>query len=122
MTSEFVALKKVKKSLILELNKVESVRTEREVLKETISPWLIRLNCSFQDDKHLFLAMVSFPVLLAHLCKQYAPGGNLKTLLENVVPPENQAKFYIAEMISAVSDLHNLGFVHRFFFIFFFIW
>lgn len=58
MTSEFVALKKVKKSLILELNKVESVRTEREVLKETLSPWLIRLICSFQDDKHLYLAMV----------------------------------------------------------------
>ena len=98
---ELVALKKVKKSVILERNKLQSIRTEREVLKGTESPWLVKLICSFQDQNCLYFAM------------QYAPGGNLKNLLANVILPESQAKFYIAEMIVAVKSLHDLGFVHR---------
>jgi len=100
-TNEIVALKKIKKSTIVERNKVESIRTEREVLKGTESPWLVKLMCSFQDDRNLYLAM------------QYAPGGNLKGLLEHLVLQEKHAKFYIAEMILAVATLHELGFVHR---------
>eukprot|EP00027_Filamoeba_sp_ATCC50430_P011070 CAMPEP_0168549642 /NCGR_PEP_ID=MMETSP0413-20121227/5211_1 /TAXON_ID=136452 /ORGANISM="Filamoeba nolandi, Strain NC-AS-23-1" /LENGTH=963 /DNA_ID=CAMNT_0008580041 /DNA_START=109 /DNA_END=3000 /DNA_ORIENTATION=- len=100
-TSEVVALKKIKKSIILQRNKVESIRTEREVLKGTMSPWLIKLICSFQDRDHLYFAM------------EYAPGGNLKCLLDSFVLPEESARFYVSEMILAVKSLHQLGFVHR---------
>eukprot|EP01114_Cavostelium_apophysatum_P015364 TRINITY_DN4162_c0_g1_i1.p1 TRINITY_DN4162_c0_g1~~TRINITY_DN4162_c0_g1_i1.p1 ORF type:complete len:965 (-),score=203.61 TRINITY_DN4162_c0_g1_i1:17-2884(-) len=101
LNNEHVALKKIKKSVILERNKLESIRTEREVLKGTESPWLVKLICSFQDHRNLYFAM------------QYAPGGNLKTLLEDLVLPEKSARFYVAEMIQAVGSLHDLGFVHR---------
>jgi serine/threonine kinase 38 len=57
-TGDLVALKKIKKAIILERNKVESIRTEREVLKGTESPWLIKLICSFQDERYLYFAMV----------------------------------------------------------------
>eukprot|EP01119_Soliformovum_irregulare_P012602 TRINITY_DN3280_c0_g1_i3.p1 TRINITY_DN3280_c0_g1~~TRINITY_DN3280_c0_g1_i3.p1 ORF type:complete len:868 (+),score=278.65 TRINITY_DN3280_c0_g1_i3:47-2650(+) len=110
-TGEIMALKKIKKQIILERNKVESIRTERDVLKlshkqntvpgESASPWLVKLIFSFQDPEHLYLAM------------EYAPGGNLKTLLANVIFPEKEAKHYIGEMILAVGALHRLGYVHR---------
>lgn len=57
-SGELVALKKIKKSVILERNKVEYIITERAVLKDTSSPWLVSLLCSFQDENYLYLAMV----------------------------------------------------------------
>jgi serine/threonine protein kinase len=63
-TREVVALKKIKKSVVLQRNKVESVKTEREVLKGTESPWLVKLICSFQDEHYLYFAMVCYIILL----------------------------------------------------------
>jgi len=108
-SNEIVALKKISKSIILERNKVEAIRTERDVLKESVSresrqhenPWLIKLICSFQDTEYLYLAM------------EYAPGGDLKGLLESIQFDEKSAKFYISEIIVALASLHELGFVHR---------
>ncbi|PRP86726.1 hypothetical protein PROFUN_02875 [Planoprotostelium fungivorum] len=103
-TGALVALKKIKKSVILERNKLESLLTEREVLtllNRSESPWLIKLVCSFQDDLHFYFAM------------EFASGGNLKNLLETRMLTEIEAKFYICEMIAAVNTLHKLGFVHR---------
>jgi len=99
-----VALKKIKKAVILERNKLESLMTEREVLtilNRTESPWLIKLVCSFQDNSHFYFAM------------EFASGGNLKNLLETRMLTEGESKFYISEMMSAVDHLHRLGFVHR---------
>lgn len=66
INNEIVALKKIKKSIIIERNKVESVRTEREVLKGVESPWLVKLICSFQDNRNLYLAMVIVTYLNAY--------------------------------------------------------
>eukprot|EP01117_Protostelium_nocturnum_P010385 TRINITY_DN3735_c0_g1_i1.p1 TRINITY_DN3735_c0_g1~~TRINITY_DN3735_c0_g1_i1.p1 ORF type:complete len:898 (+),score=321.11 TRINITY_DN3735_c0_g1_i1:330-3023(+) len=99
-----VALKKIKKAVIMERNKLESLMTEREVLtilNQTESPWLIKLACSFQDRLHFYFAM------------EFASGGNLKNLLELRMLDENEAQFYICEMIAAVDTLHKLGFIHR---------
>lgn len=60
---KLVALKKIKKVVIMERNKLESLMTEREVLtilNQTESPWLIKLVCSFQDQLHFYFAMVNF--------------------------------------------------------------
>ncbi len=76
-------MKKIRKALILERNKYESVSTEREILKgnrTSESPWLIKMMCSFQDDDNLYFGM------------EYAPGGNLKSLLDVCVLPEKDSK------------------------------
>jgi serine/threonine protein kinase len=68
------------------------------------SKWLTPIYCSFQDESNLYLVM------------QFIPGGDLMTLLcrgENNVLDESIAKFYIAEIILAVDELHALNFVHR---------
>lgn len=44
----------------------------------------------------------------------YYCGGDLLTLLSKVDRlPEDMAKFYIAEMVLAVSSIHDLRYVHR---------
>ena len=91
----------MKKATLIERNMVESIRVERQVLKDTKSEWLVRLLYSFQDKDHLYLGM------------EYVPGGNLQTLLENIELTEPEARHYAAEMIMAVGELHRLGFIHR---------
>lgn len=78
------------------------VLKEREVMVKSDSPWLARLKYCFQSDTHLYMAM------------EYIPGGDMKNLLDHVgVLPEENARFYFAEMLLAVADLHKLGYIHR---------
>ena len=45
---------------------------------------------------------------------EYVPGGDMRGLLNNLgCFPEEEAKFYLAELILAVLDLHKLSYVHR---------
>lgn len=60
------------------------------------------MKCSFQDDKNLYLVM------------EYLPGGDLMTLLmKKDILNESEAKFYMLELVLAVSSVHKLGFIHR---------
>lgn len=45
----------------------------------------------------------------------YYCGGDLLTLLSKFLDrlPEEMAKFYITEMVLAISSIHDLGYVHR---------
>ena len=48
------------------------------------------------------------------LIVEFAPGGDLRLLLENLgALEEKAAAFYFAEMLLAVNTLHSLGFIHR---------
>ncbi|KAJ3451377.1 cell cycle protein kinase dbf2-related [Anaeramoeba flamelloides] len=101
-TNEMVALKRMKKSLIKKTNKVEHIMSERQVLAEHSSPWLVKLLYSFQDHKFLYLAM------------EFLRGGDLKALLMNIeYLDENTTRFYAAEMLLAIGDLHQIGYTHR---------
>jgi len=76
--------------------------TERDVLMNTKSPWLVKLLYSFQDSHCVYLAM------------EYVPGGDFRTLLQNIPYLEEEpSKFYICEMILAMVNLHALGYFHR---------
>ena len=45
---------------------------------------------------------------------EFMPGGDLSNLLEEYTAfPEQGARFYIAELITAVNSLHNLDIIHR---------
>ncbi|KAJ3436486.1 cell cycle protein kinase dbf2-related [Anaeramoeba flamelloides] len=101
-TNEMIALKRMKKALIEKTNKVEHIMSERQVLAEHSSPWLVQLLYSFQDTKYIYLAM------------EFVRGGDLKALLMNIdYLDENTTKFYAAEMLLAIKDLHELGYIHR---------
>lgn len=49
-----------------------------------------------------------------YLAMEYVPGGDFRTLLSvSGVLREQNARFYFAEMCSAVFTLHSLGYIHR---------
>lgn len=101
-TREIVALKVLSKRLLMKLDETRHVLTERDILTNTRSEWLVKLFYAFQDLESVFLAM------------EFVPGGDYRTLLNNtgvLIPPH--ARFYISEMFMAVNCLHELGFTHR---------
>ncbi|KAJ3290333.1 hypothetical protein HK104_006852 [Borealophlyctis nickersoniae] len=101
-TKELCALKKMSKKLLHKLGEVQHIWTERDILTRTASPWLVKLLYAFQDMDNVYLAM------------EYAPGGDMRTLL-NVSGRlrEEHARYYAAEMFVAIAELHRLGYIHR---------
>ena len=101
-TREVCALKVMSKKLLFKLDEVRHVLTERDILTNAKSEWLVRLLYAFQDDKSIYLAM------------EYVPGGDFRTLLNNTGVLHNRhARFYISEMFLCVDALHTLGYIHR---------
>jgi serine/threonine protein kinase len=75
---------------------------ERHLVAGSTCPFLVKGHFAFQTEKLLFLVM------------GYAPGGDLfEQIKRNRVLPESAARFYAAEMLLGVGDLHSRGFVHR---------
>ena len=101
-TGDIIAIKKMKKEEMHKKNQVLHVRAERDVLSEAKNQWIVELKFSFQDQKFLYLGM------------EYLPGGDLMTLLmDREILPEEDAKFYAAEMVLAIESVHDMGCIHR---------
>lgn len=101
-TREICALKVMSKKLLFKLDEVRHVLTERDILTNAKSEWLVSLLYAFQDDSSIYLAM------------EYVPGGDFRTLLNNTGVLHNRhARFYISEMFLCVDALHSLGYIHR---------
>ena len=102
VTNNIVAIKKMRKEDMFQKNQVLHIRTEREILTASNNPWVVSLKYSFQDDFYLYLAM------------DFLPGGDLMSLLmKKDVLTEEEAKFYIAEIVLAIEALHNMNCIHR---------
>jgi serine/threonine kinase 38 len=101
-TGEILALKKLNKAEMLIKNQVRHIRAERDVLAQASNPWIVQLRSSFQDEKYLYLAM------------EYLPGGDFMTLLiKKDILAEEEARFYVAELVLAVDSVHRLNYIHR---------
>lgn len=50
-SGELVAVKKMKKSEMIYKNQIGHVRAERDVMAASNNPWIVQLQCSFQDEK-----------------------------------------------------------------------
>ena len=101
-TGDIVAIKKMKKEEMHKKNQVLHVRAERDVLSQAKNQWIVELKFSFQDQKYLYLGM------------EYLPGGDLMTLLmARDILPEEDAKFYAAEMVLAIESVHEMDCIHR---------
>ena len=101
-TNEIVAIKKIKKSVLLQKNQIKHTRDEQDFLSKIKSNWIVELKCSFQEGDFLFLVM------------EFLPGGDLMNLLIlKETLNEEEAKFYLCEMILAIEAIHNLDCIHR---------
>ena len=103
-TNKIYAIKKMKKELThIKNNLIFHIRTERDILStNSNNPRITQLRYSFQDEKYLYLAM------------DFIQGGDLMNLLNNKdTLTENEARFYIAEIILCVNSVHEMGCIHR---------
>ncbi|GFO48655.1 serine/threonine-protein kinase mrck alpha [Plakobranchus ocellatus] len=97
------AMKILNKWEMLKRAETACFKEERDVLVNGDRRWITNLHYAFQDDNYLYLVM------------DYYCGGDLLTLLSKFEDrlPEDMCKFYIAEMVLAISSLHALRYVHR---------
>lgn len=101
-TGEVFAMKVMKKDRILEKSHGEYVRAERNALTAVVHPYIVTLRYSFQTSKKLYLVL------------DFINGGHLFFQLYRAGTfDEDLARLYTAELVSALSHLHSLGFVHR---------
>ena len=101
-TGKIVAIKKIKKDILIIKNQIIHVRNEQLFMSNVKSPWIVDLKASFQEDDFLYLVM------------EYCPGGDLMNLLiERDVLTEEEAKFYLAELILSIESIHKLDCIHR---------
>ena len=101
-TNEIVAIKKIKKSVLLQKNQIKHTKDEQDFLSKIKSNWIVELKYSFQEGDFLFLIM------------EFLQGGDLMNLLiTKDTLNEEEAKFYLCEIILAIESIHNLNCIHR---------
>lgn len=104
-TGRLYAQKQFKKaSLVVHKRLVEQTKTERQILESVNRhPFVVKLYYAFQDHEKLYLIL------------EYGQGGELFTHLNTEhMFSEAVASFYMAEMVLALSHLHeNMGVVYR---------
>ena len=85
------------------------VRAERDILAESCkTPWVVQLYYSFQDNQNLYLVM------------EFLSGGDMMTqLIKHDVFPEETTRFYMAQCIRGIDAIHQMGFIHRYLFIYY---
>ena len=99
---EVYAMKSMLKEAMIMKNQVGHIRAERDILTESENSWIVTLHYSFQDYRNLYMVM------------EYLPGGDLMGLLmKEDTFSEDATRFYISELILAVSSVHALGYIHR---------
>ena len=101
-TGNIVAVKKIRKDVLVIKNQVIHVRNEQLFMSKVKSPWIVELKASFQEDDYLYLIM------------EYLPGGDFMNLLiKKDILTEEEARFYTAELILAIESIHKLDCIHR---------
>jgi serine/threonine protein kinase len=103
-TGQVYVIKAVNKLHLISKGHAGHVREERNVMVESSrrSQWLVKLNETFQDRDNLYFIM------------EFGQGGDMmRWLIEKDIFDETVARFYIAELLLAVEELHSFGFAHR---------
>lgn len=103
-TGEIYALKVLNKKTIVEQNLVEHTVFERDVMLTCNNPFIINLYYSFQNDDNLYFVL------------DFVGGGSLFTLLRDHQLgyfPEAQGRFYAAEILLGIEELHKHGIAYR---------
>lgn len=101
-TNEIVAIKKIRKDVLVVKNQIIHTRNEQQFLSKVKSPWIVDLKASFQEGDFLYLVM------------EFLPGGDLMNLLiQKDIFTEEEARFYTAELILSVESIHKLDCIHR---------
>lgn len=101
-TGRIYAMKVLSKKDIVERQEVAHTISERNVLVQATSPFLVGLKFSFQTAEKLYLVL------------DYLNGGELFFHLQKMSRfSEEQTRFYTCELIAALDHLHKYNIVYR---------
>eukprot|EP00850_Spirogloea_muscicola_P004955 SM000022S07169 [mRNA] locus=s22:363507:366304:+ [translate_table: standard] len=101
-SGEIMAMKVMRKSRIIEKNHGDYMKAEKEILTKVVHPFIVQLHYSFQTPSKLYLLL------------EFINGGHLFfQLYRHGTFNEDLARLYTAEIVSAVSHLHENGIMHR---------
>lgn len=105
---------------MIKRNKIKRALAEQEILATSNHPFIVTLYHSFQSEDHLYLCMeycsggeffrgvcdwdIYFCLPLTFQALQTRPGKCV---------PEDDARFYAAEVTAALEYLHLMGFIYR---------
>jgi serine/threonine protein kinase len=100
--SKPMALKILKKTLILKQKQIKHLYCEKEVMELLDHAFITKLITTFQDQRYVCFLM------------EYACGGELFTRMKKMgTLPPSHAQFYIAEIMLALEYLHSKSIVYR---------
>ncbi|KAI9054463.1 hypothetical protein LZ554_001625 [Drepanopeziza brunnea f. sp. 'monogermtubi'] len=103
-SSRLYAMKVLSKREMIKRNKIKRALAEQEILATSNHPFIVTLYHSFQSEDHLYL------------CMEYCSGGEFFRALQTrpgKCIPEDDARFYAAEVTAALEYLHLMGFIYR---------
>ncbi|KAL7721144.1 Protein kinase C [Entamoeba marina] len=101
-SEEYFAMKTIEKKQVIEYEEIDHTMSERRILSKLHHPFLVNLHYSFQTPSHLFYII------------DYCPGGELYYYLQKKRKvPEQDAKFYAAQVLLAIEHLHSSKIVYR---------
>uniref|UniRef100_A0A3Q3D1R2 cGMP-dependent protein kinase n=1 Tax=Hippocampus comes TaxID=109280 RepID=A0A3Q3D1R2_HIPCM len=96
------ALKCIKKMHVVDTRQQEHVYSEKNILQQTNSAFIIRLFRTFRDNKHIYM--------LLEVCL----GGELWTVLRDMnYFDDPTARFCIGCVLEAFDYLHTMGIIYR---------
>jgi len=101
-TRALYALKYINKAKCVKMKAVPNIIQERRLLEEIDHPFVVNLRYAFQDDENCFFVL------------DLMMGGDLRFHLERLGSlPEDVVRFYVAQLSSALSFLHENKIMHR---------
>ncbi|KAK3320866.1 Serine/threonine-protein kinase nrc-2 [Cercophora scortea] len=103
-SSRLYAMKVLSKKEMIKRNKIKRALAEQEILATSNHPFIVTLYHSFQSEDYLYL------------CMEYCSGGEFFRALQTrpgKCIPEEDARFYAAEVTAALEYLHLMGFIYR---------
>jgi serine/threonine protein kinase len=101
-TGKVYAMKVLSKGHVIKSNAVKHTMAENRVLKNMSHPFIVNLNYAFQTTTHLYMVI------------DYFNGGELfHHLTQEDYFAEERARFYAAQVVSALSYLHARQVIYR---------
>ena len=98
---EIYAMKVINKKYLIRNQQLRYAVTECNVLKQAQSPFILTLHYAFQTPENLYMII------------DYCPGGDLNYHIIQNLFEEDEAKFFIAELILGIEHLHSLDIIYR---------
>ena len=101
-TGNLYAIKTIKKSLLIREKRIPQLLAEKDIMKNSDHPFIIKFFMALQSKSQV------------HLVMEFCPGGELFFHLQKLHRlPENQAQFYFAEIVLALEYLHKNDIIYR---------